>query len=100
MKYGYNFRRGYRQKIEYQKKGAYKSCRGKVRFETEDEASNYNKTVIKIKSRHHERIDRLRLYHCGICDGFHFTSKLKQREIVGEEIEKPVDKISIPANLA
>ncbi len=85
MKYQYNFRKGYRAKTAKPQKGTYRSCKGKVRFETEDDAANYQKGVIRVRSRHDERIDKLRLYYCENCDGFHFTSKLKERNLIVEE---------------
>ena len=86
MKYGFNFRKGYRKCSEPQsKKGLYRSCRGKVRFDTEDEAANYQKGVVKLRSRHDERVDKLRLYYCDNCDGFHYTSKLRERNPIVEE---------------
>lgn len=59
-----------------------KSCSIKRRFPDNEAAKQARSHLKKVCMRDHKIYDKLEIYHCPNCGGYHFTNRLKVHEKV------------------
>lgn len=60
--------------MKYNEKGTIKQCLGKIRYIKADFAEEKAKEYTKLYFK------EMRAYYCGICNGYHLTSKLRDQK--------------------